>query len=148
MKGISPLIATIILIGITVLIAGILGLWAANFVTSRTQEIGQGTTEIMRLKCNIMKFTVVSKNELNNNISFIILNDGPIDINGLSFTFIDLDDQNNIKNVAGIETNTTLKRASYSRIEVSKPPEGYDKIEIRSIECPNVKEEIEEKTSS
>ncbi|MEM5882410.1 MAG: archaellin/type IV pilin N-terminal domain-containing protein [Candidatus Aenigmatarchaeota archaeon] len=141
MKGISPLIATIILIGITVLIAGILGLWAANFVTSRTQEIGQGTTEIMKFKCDLMKFTVVSKNTLNNNISFIILNDGPIDINGLSFTFIDLDDQNNIKNVAGIETNITLKRASYSRIEIPILLNDYNKIEIRSIECPNVKVE-------
>jgi flagellin-like protein len=42
-KGISPLIASVILIAVTLAIAGILATWAFQFVGGRTQAIGQQT---------------------------------------------------------------------------------------------------------
>jgi len=47
-KGVSPLIATVLLIAFTIAVAGIISVWLTQFTTTTTQTVsGQGTTQIL-----------------------------------------------------------------------------------------------------
>lgn len=44
LKGISPLVATILLIALTVAVAGIISIWANSFARSQTELVGEKST--------------------------------------------------------------------------------------------------------
>ncbi len=46
LKGISPLVATVLLIALTLTIAGIVAMWASSFTQARLTEAEQNTTPI------------------------------------------------------------------------------------------------------
>jgi len=88
MKGISPLIAAVLLIAATMSIAGILAYWAAYFVRQRTETMGNETTALER--CTGANFDVLlhTFNATGNNELTIILENKaryPVYITGISF---------------------------------------------------------------
>lgn len=141
MKAISPLIATIILIALTIVIAGILGLWAASYVTTRMQEVnktGEG------INCALVDFDVKSCriDTSKNKIRLILFNNRPVDINGFSVSFFDLGANGTIENVTTLQISETLKRSEYKIIEIDLLLPNFDKLEIRSLECPEKLKEV------
>ena len=88
MKGISPLVAAVLLIAATMSIAGILAYWAASFVRSRTETMGNETQALER--CTGANFGIVLNtfNATGNNELTIILQNlarYPVYIQGVSF---------------------------------------------------------------
>ncbi|MEM5790826.1 MAG: hypothetical protein QXP77_02155 [Candidatus Aenigmatarchaeota archaeon] len=88
MKGISPLVAAVLLIAATMSIAGILAYWAASFVRSRTETMGNETQALER--CTGANFDVLLNtfNATGNNELTIILENKaryPVYITGISF---------------------------------------------------------------
>ncbi|MEM5828071.1 MAG: archaellin/type IV pilin N-terminal domain-containing protein [Candidatus Aenigmatarchaeota archaeon] len=141
MKAISPLIATIILIALTIAIAGILGLWAANYVTTKTQEINKtGET----VNCALIDFDVKSCriDSSNRKVRLILFNNRPVDINGFSISFFDLGNNGTIENITTTQINEILKRSEYKIVDIDLPLPNFDKLEIRSLECPDKFKEV------
>ena len=64
-KGISPLIAAVILIAATMSIAGILSYWASSFVQQRLTE-SENTTAVEQTQCIGAKFRIYSTGTYNN----------------------------------------------------------------------------------
>ncbi|MBI2545260.1 MAG: hypothetical protein HYW22_01515 [Candidatus Aenigmarchaeota archaeon] len=88
MKGISPLVATVLLIGITVGIAGIVGFWISGFTTTATRTTtAQGQLQVL---CSNAAIDVSNLKYCNNNVSGIIKNNGRITIGNvtLQVTFL------------------------------------------------------------
>lgn len=142
MKGISPLIATIILIALTIAIAAILGIWAANYIGVKTTNITQASREIV--DCSLMKYDIIScKKIAENKVQIIILNNGPVEINGMKINFIELDEEKKITNITSIESNEKIGKAEY-KIIIKEIPTGFQNfiIETRSIQCPDIKREV------
>lgn len=88
MKGISPLVAAVLLIAATMSIAGILAYWAASFVRQRTATMGNETTTLER--CTGANFGILlhTYNVTGNNELTIILENKanyPVYITGISF---------------------------------------------------------------
>ncbi len=88
MKGISPLVAAVLLIAATMSIAGILAYWAASFVRERTTTMGNETTTLER--CTGANFGILLNtfNATGNNELTIILENKanyPVYITGISF---------------------------------------------------------------
>lgn len=88
MKGISPLVAAVLLIAATMSIAGILAYWAASFVRSRTETMGNETQALER--CTGANFGIILNtfNATGNNELTIVLQNlarYPIYIQGISF---------------------------------------------------------------
>jgi len=135
MKGISPLIATIILIALTIAIAGVLGLWAASYVSTRTQEVNK-TAEL--IDCQLANFEIISCRKDNNKIKMILFNDKRIDLNGFRVTFIKQDENGNIVEINATEIPIKLKAAGYETLETDVLLSNYSKIEVRSLQCPNL----------
>ncbi|MEM5801151.1 MAG: hypothetical protein QW350_02400 [Candidatus Aenigmatarchaeota archaeon] len=79
-KGLSPIVASVILIATTMAIAGILSFWAGSFVEKKIGESESTTTEIECLKSKFNLFTPCRYNQTKKEISFYLDNQSPHDI--------------------------------------------------------------------
>jgi len=133
-KGVSPLIATVLLIAFTMAIAGILALWARSFVGERTGQISSQEKCIGALDVYDLKFD-------NGTITTRIRNDGSINLNDIraDVTYADpsKDKTYLIKNYNGTDPLAPLERTSVviSTGDTTKPT----KIEIFAANCPDYK---------
>ncbi len=79
-KGISPLIATVLLIGFTVALAAVLMTWGLDYVKKSTEQVGGKTEEY--LKCSDLAFEITNVDCQNNEV--IVQNNANIDIAGMT----------------------------------------------------------------
>ena len=71
-KGISPLIATVLLIGFTVAVAAVIIIWSRNFVKEKAEK--EGVLSEKRLQCENVEIDVQSINK--NNREIVVENKG------------------------------------------------------------------------
>ncbi len=88
MKGVSPLIAAVLLIAFTMAIAGFVGTWGTTFLTGKSSRIGTEAECINVLDISSLKFS-------NGVISFKMRNTGKINITGLRTSLEYSDPSNN-----------------------------------------------------
>ena len=88
-RGITPIIAVILLIVMTVGIAAFVFIWMQNFVSNLQQTTQQQIEAIQRPQFYI-PYAYVNKDENNNttNISYILVNTGTVPINATAMTAI------------------------------------------------------------
>jgi len=79
-KGLSPIVASVILIATTMAIAGILSFWAGSFVEKKVGESENTTTDIACLNARFNLFTKCQYNKQSKEISFILENQASQDI--------------------------------------------------------------------
>jgi len=135
-KGISPLIAAVILIAATMSIAGILSYWASSFAQEKLEE-SENTTAEEQTKCIGAKFKFYADGSYNNNTNImkvILENQRSYDLN-LKDLYLFYPD-NEIKTVAlnGIllEKNV-LKQFNFT----VTTGDNFNKGQIRT-QCPEV----------
>jgi flagellin-like protein len=123
-KGISPLVATVLLIAITMTIAGVLAYWASGFVA----------VSLPQPECSTASFVILYKNydPINKNITLFIQNKGPGNLIITNVTF----------GYAGgaIDTrsiNRTLAPNSLTSIVLTDVEPNYIICSVYS-NCPNV----------
>ena len=75
-KGISPLIATVLLIGFTVALAAVLMTWVMDYFRGTTDKVGDQTDKF--LMCSDLAFEITDVDCFNNKV--IIQNNGNLDI--------------------------------------------------------------------
>ena len=80
MKGLSPIVASVILIATTMAIAGILSFWAGSFVEKKVGETENTTSDIECLNARFSLFTQCQYNQQAKEISFILENQVTQDI--------------------------------------------------------------------
>ena len=87
MKGISPLVATVLLIAITMTIAGVLAYWASGFVRSSLPASNQ-TQQVQ--ECSGENFDILSSNYNSSTSSLIVIlqNKADTTVNIANATFI------------------------------------------------------------
>ncbi len=95
-RGVSPVIATVLLVLIAIIIAGIVYVWAKNFVGEKTLKFNQA----IELSCPDIKFQAeafASQNEVN------IVNQGNVPLYGMEISKKGL---GSVKNVGKFDSNT------------------------------------------
>lgn len=135
-KGISPLIAAVLLIAATMSIAGILAYWASNFVRTALPETNSSQTT-----CQFADFQISSCNYANDTISFVLYNYRTIPLTGMTATIFD---NNNLPawiNVTLVPTspagtNNNLPVGQYYGYQIPNIPSNFTKIIITSTMCP------------
>ena len=86
MKGISPLVATVLLIALTVGIGGVIGFWLTGFTQTSTQIVAQqGQLQII---CQNGAIDVVNLKYCNNNITGTVRNNGRIALGNITVQVI------------------------------------------------------------
>jgi len=82
-KGISPLIATVLIIGFVVAIGAVVMLWGRGFVKERTEK--EGALSEAKLNCNSIDLKVVDTSQ----DEVTIENRGSVSIGGFKIKFYD-----------------------------------------------------------
>ncbi len=136
MKGISPMIGVVLLIGITFGIFIILYSWGGSYVKSSQQEYETGVSK--RIECTLADITAnyAVYNSTSQNFSIVVTNSGNVDFDYVIFTFI---------REAGSEdreVNKTLRKGEKKVYEISFA-NGCDVTLIRvSTPCPDAKDDL------
>jgi len=88
-KGISPLIAEVLLIGFTVVVASLVILWASSFTRTTTSKIGsQADIQTACMNAGIDFFGIVTYNTSSQTISGYVKNTGNVPLGNISFQVI------------------------------------------------------------
>ncbi len=139
-KGISPIIGTVLLIAATMTIAGLLAFWASSFVQSQASYFSNQTQKIycssMEEKINIINCKYYKES---GEIWMIVDNIGSYDLKGMSLIIFYNDTY-----VTTYKTNETISAGMPSTLTFKNVQNitGYNKMILRSLECPTVEVEV------
>jgi flagellin-like protein len=125
-KGISPLVAVIMLIAFTMIVAGILAGWATRFATEQ---------RTMLEKC-VRANVVIKKaiyDDVNGNINLMLYNAGTVPLEDFQVQVTYNDNGPPIPSTWMIESN--LGANSFETFAHNLTDTNVDFIEIRSVEC-------------
>ena len=129
-KGISPLVAAVLLIGVTMTIAGILAYWAGSFVRS---QVAAFENQTVTSECNFADFRIYacSYDSDSQKMTFILNNLRTVDLKNLTVFVINQDNT-----VTTIPLNDSLPGNSLKSFSISVSP-NYKTITIKT-HCPGV----------
>lgn len=130
-KGISPLVAAVILIAVTMTIAGILSFWATSFVQKGLPEVENTTQQTI---CLGAKFRVYSGsyNSTSQGLALILENQRNVDLTLDKLYIFYPNNRLETYQLSGILANNELKPINVSNIE-----DGFEYGQIRT-NCPEV----------
>ena len=135
MKGISPLVATVLLMAVTMTIAGFLAYWSSSFVSTQTERF---SNQSVATECNFGNFVVYSCvfSSNSSHVNLILSNTGSVELKDLVAYVIY---PNNT--VPSFSLNGTLPTKSLKPFTLAGVSSGYSKINIRTG-CSNVFTEV------
>lgn len=82
MKGLSPLVATVLLIAFTVGVGGLISIWLTDFTQTSSKIVSKDSEE--RIVCSNGAIDLSNLRYCNNNISGIVKNNGMITIGNIT----------------------------------------------------------------
>jgi len=85
-KGVSPLIATVLLIAFTIAVGGIISVWLTQFAGTTTETVGKESQ--IQITCGTGGIAFNNVNYCNNNLSGEITNTGSISLGNITFTVL------------------------------------------------------------
>jgi len=129
-KGISPLVATVLLIAITMTLAGIVAFWGSSFVRTSLPTENQ-TQTLQACTGGSIKLISSSYNSTSNFFSMTIYNDGTQKLTLTNITFIYADKAD------AKEINAEISPAQVFVKAIDNVTNGYNSFMI-STNCPNV----------
>lgn len=128
MRAISPLVAAVLLIAISLTLAGLVGYWAVGFVKERTTM-----NATLQEECLVADFSIYqcSYDQASENLTLILNNLRNVELRNIS-VWLFYADQIVLKPI-----NEVLPPLYYKEIEVSNVSSGFSKVEVRT-HCPEV----------
>lgn len=136
-KGISPLVASVLLIAATMSIAGILAYWASNFTKMQTSQFENQTT-LTRCSGGNIEIYSCNFNRTTNVFNIILRNTGQIDLTNLVGTAIYPNGTVSPQNLTGtLSSSGSSAILSFNIVNISS---DLSKI-IITTNCPNVEVE-------
>jgi flagellin-like protein len=138
MKGISPILASVLLLAVTISVAGVFSGWAPSLAQTVTEQTGNQTEQ--RLACNqaSAEFISVNYDSGNSEVNLALRNDGGEDFSELILVAFNSEDnllaQENISVDAGNVANTTISNVnsapSYVNLYAQECSDVTDTIEL------------------
>lgn len=123
-KGISPLVAVIMLIAFTMIVAGILAGWATRFATEQRS---------MLEKCVRSNIVIKKAVYADPNLNMMLYNAGTVPLKG--FSVIVTYDEDGPPMPSAWRINSTLSANSFETFIHNLTNTSIDYIEVRSEEC-------------
>jgi len=142
-KGISPLIAAVLLIAFTMTIAGLMAAWAQSFVSGQTEELTEQARESQQ--CTGANFNIDSIKANSTHVSMVLYNGGGMELDDFN---VFLTYENSTagpelqveKNVYGSKLPIgEMASFSVALNQSIEPP--LSKVKIAVVGCPNVYKE-------
>ena len=142
-KGISPLIATVLLIAFTVAVAGIIATWITGFATTTSESVSKQSSN--EINCAYGAINIRSLRYASPYLSGIIENNGQIELGNISISVVYQNAtsekiqlcKSGITGQSCAVSNLTLRISEQQSFNFSLNGSNYD--EIRAISnCSNV----------
>lgn len=126
-KGISPLVAVIMLIAFTMIVAGILAGWATRFATDQRNMLEQCVRASLLIRTAVYE-TATS------NITLMLHNPGTVSLKDfqVQVTY----DENGPLIPSTWDIKSTMAANSFQTYIHNLSDTNIDRVEVRSIECP------------
>ena len=134
MKGISPLVAAVLLIAVTMSIAGVLAYWASQFVTKSLPGVNESTTQ-----CRFVNFIIYNclYNSTTGNLTVTLNNIQTVEVKNLMVYLSFL----NGTMSSGTKLNETLASGEFRSYVLSGIPSDFSKIIVTTQVCPDISKE-------
>jgi flagellin-like protein len=134
MKGISPLIATVMLIAFALFLAGIIYGWVSQFVYTEREEL----QVCSKASITIQKAYKSLYNKENENINMVVYNTGEVPLKGFSIIISYKEDKVEInKDFLG-----RLIEPKGIGLFTIKYNEGMESVVVQALECKNAQDMI------
>jgi flagellin-like protein len=130
LKGISPLVAAVLLIAVTMTIAGVLAYWATNFFRTETTALQQNQSLIRECTAANMRVYSCSYDVNNTRMSLILENNGATTLRDIVVQIIHSDNS-----ISTINLNGTLQRNLLQSYTLNDISSNYTNLVIRT-HCP------------
>jgi flagellin-like protein len=132
MRGISPLVASVLLIAISLTLAGILTTWGVTFIKGKTETFGNQTTS----ECDIANFRIFkcSYNSTESEITLTLENRANVELKNL-VAYINYPNASTFS----YDLNDTLPSVALKTFNVSEVSDGYSTIVVKT-HCPQISE--------
>lgn len=133
-KGISPLVAAVLLIAVTMTIAGVLAYWASTFIGTEVEAFDD---ESVANECNFGRFRIdaCTYDSANQRATFILDNIGTVELLNISVYAVYPDNGINVS-----FTNTSLSSNQLKSFTANSISPGFVRLSMRT-HCPTVIEE-------
>ncbi|MCS7135077.1 MAG: hypothetical protein NZ893_01390 [Candidatus Aenigmarchaeota archaeon] len=144
MKGVSPLIATVLLIAFTLSIAGLLGGWLSGLTKTQTETIEKSSEETMNCTGSVLSIVnVLCGNNTPtepNALRVVLANEGNNALYGFS-TFAQIGTNQYINSTGGPNISSPLSPGAHATLEYYCPTVCVDgatisKIRVSPSNCP------------
>jgi len=134
-KGISPLIASILLIAFTITVATFLASWSTTFAKSQTEEFSRAGEDVTS-KCQYANLQVETAvfDDSEDKIVAVLWNMGKTELS--DFQFLVYYSDVNITTLTPTEPNRTLSIGDFYTFTVENVTSTPQKIQVRSMYCP------------
>lgn len=131
-KGISPIVAAVLLIAVTMSLAGLLAYWASNFVKTELPTANSSDTT-----CQFTGFQIYQCNYSNSsqNISVVLYNYRTNPVTDIQATVFDV---NNLPVWVNETVGGTLNPGAIIAYTISGIPSNFTKIVLTSSSCPQI----------
>jgi len=129
-KGVSPLIAAVLLIAATMSIAAILSYWASNFVRTALPEQNSST-----VNCQFVDFQYNQciYSNATQTLTFVLYNYRTVPITNIIATVFDV---NGIPTWSNITLNGTLSPSIPTSYSLTGIPSNFTKLAVTTSMCP------------
>jgi flagellin-like protein len=146
MKGVSPLIATVLLIAFTLSIAGLLGGWLSGLTKTQTETLEKSSQETMNCTGSVLNIISVlcgnTTSNGKNTLRIVIANEGNNALYGFS-TFAQIGQKQYINSTGGPNITSPLSPGDHSTLEYECESSGYcedgslvTKVRVSPSNCP------------
>ncbi len=129
-RGVSPLIAAVLLIAFTMAVAAILTAWVTTFTQEQTSQLGNQSSE--QIDCSFGQISVFSSETDTNWVNVSIENSGRVDFNNISVTAL------SGGTVLGTEYISNLSSGQISDAAVDTGGTEADEMRAATQKCPRV----------
>lgn len=130
-KGISPLVAAVLLIAVTMTIAGVLSYWTSSFVKTRLEKERNETVMIECAGADFEIYGTPTYDETSKNLSFVLHNKQFIELKDLKALFF------YSSGITEKPLNQTLLGNSYTSFTVESVEPNYTQFKVVT-HCPGV----------
>ncbi|RLJ01379.1 MAG: hypothetical protein DRP11_04480 [Candidatus Aenigmatarchaeota archaeon] len=131
-KGISPLIAAVLLIAFTITVAAVLATWASSFVKTQTQTIEQSAEQTECTKANL-RVEEAEWDQANSQLNVLVLNIGDVELS--KFKIYIFTSATQFTEETPSNSDDVLAKGDYGSFSVPMSSEPV-KIQVISDTCP------------
>lgn len=129
-KGVSPLIAAVLLIAFTMAVAAILTAWVTTFTQEQTDQLGNQSSQ--QIDCSFAQVNIFSEDYDSNWVNISVENNGQEELGNLSVTALDG------SSVLGTDYIEDFTSGSIRGAQVNTSGTEADTVRVAAESCPTV----------